>query len=60
MVAPWLLSPRILLFLDTLRDLVIDGSESVAAFGVGFLCTIFGFVAETALVSLRTLAFSFH
>ena len=36
---PWLLLPRILLFLDTLRPRVIDGSEGVAAFGLGFCCT---------------------
>ena len=35
-MAPWLLLPCELLFLDTLRPRVIDGSESVAAFGVGF------------------------
>ena len=35
-MSPWLLLPLILLFLDTPRPRVIDGSESAAAFGVGF------------------------
>ena len=54
---PWLLLTRILLFLDTLRHRDTVGSEGVAAFGVGFCARILGFVAETATVSLRTLAF---
>ena len=55
-MAPWLLLPRILLFLDTLRPRDIDGSESVAAFGVG--------VCARSLLSCRKLHwfrfFSFH
>ena len=35
-IAPWLVLPRILLFLDTLRPRDIDGSEGVAALGFGF------------------------
>ena len=35
-MAPWLLLHRIFLFFDTLRPRVIDGSEGVASFGVGF------------------------
>ena len=35
-IIPGLLLPLILLFLDTLLPRVIDGSEGVAAFGVGF------------------------
>ena len=35
-MAPGLLLPQILLFLDALRPRVIDGSECVAAKGVGF------------------------
>ena len=58
-MAPWLLLPRILLFLDTLRPRDIDGSEGVAALGSGFLRTIVTLMPETALVSLRTLAFFF-
>ena len=55
-MAPWLLLPRILLFLDTLRPRDKDGSEGVAALCSGFLCAILGFVAETATVFLQTLA----
>ena len=55
---PWLLLPRILLFLDTLpRERA--GSEGVAALCSGFLRTILGLALETASVSLRTLAFFF-
>ena len=53
---PWLPLPRILLFLDTLRPRDTVGSEGVAAVCSGFLRTILGLVAETATVSLRTLA----
>ena len=56
---PWSLWPRILLFLDTLRPRDTVGSETVAAVCSGFLRTILGLVAETATVSLRTLAFLF-
>ena len=56
---PWLRLPRTLLFLDTLRPRDAVGSESVAAVCSGFFRTILGFVAETATVSLRTLAFFF-
>ena len=58
-MAPWLLFHRILLFLDTLRPRDKVGSEGVAAVCSGFLRTILGFMLETALVSLRTLAFVF-
>ena len=53
-MAPWLLLPRILLFLDTLRRHDTVDSESVAA-----LRTIVTLMPETALVSFRTLAFFF-
>ena len=58
-MAPWLLLPLILLFLDTLRPRDIDGSEGVAALGCCFLRTIVALMPETALVSFRTLAFFF-
>ena len=52
---PWLLLPRILLVLDTLRHRDTIGSESV----FWFLGTIVTLMPETALVSFRTLAFFF-
>ena len=58
-LSPGLPLPLIPLFLDTLRPRVVDGSEGVAAFGFGFLCTIVTLMPESALVSLRTLAFFF-
>ena len=58
-MARWLLLPRILLFLDTLRPRDIEGSEGVAAFGFWFLRTIVALMRETASVSFRTLAFFF-
>ena len=56
-MAPWLLLPRILLFLDTLRPRDTVGSESVAAMCSG-LCAR-SWVAKTETVSLRTVAFFF-
>ena len=56
---PWLLLPRILLFLDTLRPRDTVGSEGVAVVCSGFLRTILGIVAKNATVSLGTLAFFF-
>ena len=53
-----LLLPRTLLFLDTLRSRDAVGSGSVAALCSG-LCTMVTLMPETALVSLRTLAFFF-
>ena len=56
---PWLLMPLILLFLDTLRRRERAGSEGVAALGSGFCARSWASLAETATVSLRTLAFFF-
>ena len=55
---PWLLLPRILLFLDTL-DLVMRLAQKSGGSVFWFLRTILGFVVETASVSLRTLAMFF-
>ena len=54
---PMVLLPRILLFLLRPRDAA--GSERCAGSVFWFLRTTLGFVAETARVSLRTLAFFF-
>ena len=56
---PGLLLPLTLLSLDKLVPRVMDGSESVAAFGVGFCARSLLSCRKTALVSLRTLAFFF-
>ena len=56
---PWLLLPRILLFLDTLRPRDTVGSKGVAAVCSGFWARSWGLVTETASVSLRILAFFF-
>ena len=56
MVAPWLLLPRILLFLDTLRPREKNGSEGVAAVCSGFCARSLLSCQKTALVSFRTLA----
>ena len=56
---PWLPFLAILLFLYTLRPRDVVGSEGRDGSVFWFLCTILGFVAETATVSLQTLAFFF-
>ena len=59
-MVPWLLFPRILLFLDTLRPRVIDGSEGVAAFGVGFRARSLLSCGKLHVSPFDNWPFSFH
>ena len=56
---PWLLLPRILLFFDTLRPRVMEGSEGVAALWSGFWARSWVSWRKLHWSPLRTMAYFF-